>query len=83
MRIDGFIGASYGVDEFMIDGKTGWIVERNAKAIAFAIAQAIHHREQLATMGQAARERAEEYSDTVFCERWRVLLQKLWAEEEA
>jgi len=73
----------YGVDEFMIDGKTGWIVERNAKAIAFAIAQAIHDRAQMATMGQAARERAEEYSEAAFCERWRALLEKLWAEEEA
>jgi glycosyltransferase involved in cell wall biosynthesis len=73
----------YGVDEFMIDGHTGWIVERNAKAIAFAIAQAIHNRAQVAAMGQAARIRAEEYGEPVFCERWRTLLEKLWAEEEA
>jgi glycosyltransferase involved in cell wall biosynthesis/O-antigen/teichoic acid export membrane protein len=72
----------YGIDEFMIDGKTGWLVERNAKAIAFAIDQAIHNRAQMAAMGEAARERAEEYSETAFCERWRVLLQKLWADEQ-
>jgi hypothetical protein len=36
----------------------------------------------MAAMGEAARERAEEYSETAFCERWRVLLQKLWADEQ-
>ena len=73
----------YGVDEFMIDGKTGWIVERNAKAIAFAVANAIHNRAQMAAMGHAARQRAEEYSETAFCARWRALIEKLWAEEAA
>jgi glycosyltransferase involved in cell wall biosynthesis len=72
----------YGVDEFMIDGKTGWIVERNAKAIAFAIAQAVHNRPQVIAMGYAARERAEEYSEPIFCERWRALIEKLWDEDE-
>jgi glycosyltransferase involved in cell wall biosynthesis len=73
----------YGVDEFMIDGKSGWIVERNAKAIAFAIAQAVHHRAQMTAMGLAARQRAEEYGEAAFCARWRALLDRLWAEEEA
>ena len=73
----------YGVDEFMINGKTGWIVERNSKAIAFAIAHAIHNRAEVAAMGDAACERAEDYNEQAFCERWRALLEKLWAEEEA
>lgn len=72
----------YGVDEFMIDGKTGWIVERNAKAVAFAIAQAIHNRPQVIAMGNGARQRAEEYSEPAFCERWRLLIDKLWAEQK-
>jgi glycosyltransferase involved in cell wall biosynthesis len=71
----------YGVDEFMIDGQTGWIVERNAKAIAFAIAQALHNRAQVAAMSRAARERAAEYGDETFCVRWQTLLAKMWAEE--
>jgi glycosyltransferase involved in cell wall biosynthesis len=71
----------YGIDEFMIDGKTGWIVERNAKAIAFAIAQALHGRAQVRAMGQTARQRSLEYSDEQFCARWRALLEKMWAEE--
>jgi glycosyltransferase involved in cell wall biosynthesis/O-antigen/teichoic acid export membrane protein len=71
----------YGVDEFMIDGRTGWIVERSAKAIAFAIAQAIHDRTQVVEMGRAARERAEDYGDAAFCARWRTLLERLWSEE--
>jgi glycosyltransferase involved in cell wall biosynthesis/O-antigen/teichoic acid export membrane protein len=71
----------YGVDEFMIDGKTGWIVERSAKAIAFAIAQALRSRAQTAAMGLAARERSLEYGDPRFCARWRTLLEKMWVEE--
>ncbi len=72
----------YGVDEFMIDGKTGWIVERNAKAIAFAIAQGQCNRSQLKQMAEAARQRAEEYGEATFCARWQVLLDRLWNEEE-
>ncbi len=71
----------YGVDELMIEGKTGWIVERNTKAIAFAIAQSLHHREQLAAMGEAARQRSLEYGEERFCARWRMLLEKMWDEE--
>jgi glycosyltransferase involved in cell wall biosynthesis/O-antigen/teichoic acid export membrane protein len=71
----------YGVDELMIDGQTGWIVERSAKAIAFAIAQALHNRSRLAAMGQAARERSLDYGEARFCARWRTLLDKMWAEE--
>jgi glycosyltransferase involved in cell wall biosynthesis len=71
----------YGVDEFMSDGKAGWIVERSPKAIAFAIAQALHNRTQLSDMGRGARERAEEYGEQAFCARWRALLERMWAEE--
>ena len=71
----------YGLDEFMIDGQTGWIVERSAKAIAFAIAQAIHNRAQVCEMGRAARKRAEEYGEPAFCAQWKALLTRLWAEE--
>jgi glycosyltransferase involved in cell wall biosynthesis/O-antigen/teichoic acid export membrane protein len=71
----------YGVDEFMIDGKTGWIVERSAKAIAFAIAQALRNRAQTAAMGLAARERSLAYGAPQFCARWRTLLEKMWVEE--
>jgi glycosyltransferase involved in cell wall biosynthesis/O-antigen/teichoic acid export membrane protein len=72
---------TYGIDELMVDGETGWIVERSAKAIAFAIAQALHNRPQLAAMGQAARQRSLEYGEPQFCARWRTLLEKMWAEE--
>ena len=72
----------YGIDELMIDGKTGWIVERSPKAIAFAIAQALHNRPQLAAMGETARQRSLEYGDEQFCARWRALLEQMWAAEE-
>ncbi len=73
----------YGVDEFMIDGQTGWIVQRDAKAIAFAIAQAVRNRSQVAAMGIAAQERVQEYSEPEFCKRWQGLIGRLWSEEEA
>jgi glycosyltransferase involved in cell wall biosynthesis len=71
----------YGVDEFMIDGQTGWIVERSAKAIAFSIAQALHNRAQLAAMGLAAVKRAADFGEPAFCARWKELLERLWSEE--
>jgi glycosyltransferase involved in cell wall biosynthesis len=70
----------YGVDELMIHNETGWIVERNAKAIAFAIEQALQNRPKVSVMGQAARERAAGYGEQPFCARWRTLLDRLWAE---
>jgi len=72
----------YGIDELMIDGETGWIVERSPKAIAFAIAQALHNRPQLKVMGETARQRSLEYGDEQFCARWRELLEQMWAAEE-
>jgi glycosyltransferase involved in cell wall biosynthesis len=71
----------YGVEEFMIEGKTGWIVERDAKAIAFAIAQGLQNRPHVAAMGQAARQRSLEYDEQAFRSRWGKLLEKAWAEE--
>ena len=71
----------YGVDEYMTDGKTGWIVERNPKAIAAAIAQLLSDRQQAAAMGEEAAKRAAEYSEAVFLSRWRDLLDRMWREE--
>jgi glycosyltransferase involved in cell wall biosynthesis len=65
----------------MIEGKTGWIVERDAKAIAFAIAQGLQNRPHVAAMGQAARQRSLEYDEQAFRSRWGKLLEKAWAEE--
>jgi glycosyltransferase involved in cell wall biosynthesis len=67
----------YGVEEFMRDGETGWIVERTAESIAAAIARAAEDRERLRAMGLAARERVMRYSEAEFRKRWRALIESL------
>jgi len=64
----------HGVEEFMADGVTGWVVERNAESIARAIAEAARDRERLHAMGLEARKRIEPYSEEEFKRRWRELL---------
>jgi glycosyltransferase involved in cell wall biosynthesis len=67
----------YGVEEFMCDGETGWVIERTAESIAAAIVQAASDRTRLRRMGVAARKQVERYSETEFRRRWRELLQSL------
>jgi glycosyltransferase involved in cell wall biosynthesis len=67
----------YGVEEFMRDGETGWVVERTAESIAAAIVQAASDRQRLRAMGLAARKQVEQYSEAKFRRRWRELLESL------
>ena len=67
----------YGVEEFMRDGETGWIVERTAESIAAAIARAATNREHLRAMGLTARERVIAYNEAEFRRRWRSLIESL------
>jgi UDP-glucose:(heptosyl)LPS alpha-1,3-glucosyltransferase len=72
----------HGMDEFMTNGETGWIVERDPKAIAAAITDLSNDREHAAAMGREAVKRAAEYSEAVFLSRWRDLLDRMWREED-
>jgi glycosyltransferase involved in cell wall biosynthesis len=67
----------YGVEEFMRDGETGWVVERTAESIAAAIVQAAADRPLLRAMGLAARKRVEPYGEAEFRRRWRSLIESL------
>jgi glycosyltransferase involved in cell wall biosynthesis len=67
----------YGVEEFMRDGETGWVVERTAESIAAAIVQAAADRPRLRAMGLAARKRVEPYGEAEFRRRWRSLIESL------
>jgi glycosyltransferase involved in cell wall biosynthesis len=67
----------YGVEEFMRDGETGWVIERTAESIAEAIAQAAVDRPRLRTMGREARKQVMPYSEAEFRRRWRVLIETL------
>jgi len=67
----------YGVEEFMRDGETGWIVERTAGSVATAIRRAAADREHLRAMGLTARERVMAYNEAEFRKRWRSLIESL------
>ena len=67
----------YGVEEFMRDGETGWIVERTAESIAAAITWGAADRERLRAMGRTARERVMTYNEAAFRRRWRSLIESL------
>ncbi len=66
----------YGVEEFMLDGATGWIVERSSCSIGSAIRSAASDRQRTAQMGREARERVEMYSNDRFRARWSALLEE-------
>jgi glycosyltransferase involved in cell wall biosynthesis len=67
----------YGVEEFMRDGETGWLIERTAESIAAAIVKAGSDRARLRAIGLQARKQVEPYSETEFRRRWRELLESL------
>jgi glycosyltransferase involved in cell wall biosynthesis len=66
-----------GVEEFMRDGETGWVIERTAESVAAAIVQAASDRPRLRAMGLEARKQVEPYSETEFRRRWRELIERL------
>lgn len=67
----------YGVEEFMRDGETGWVVERTAESIARAIVEAARDRPRLRAMGREARKQVERYGEAEFRRRWRALVESL------
>lgn len=68
----------YGVEEFMRDGKMGYVVERNPEALASALNKFITlPREQRSKMGAAARDAVAAYISEAFVDAWFDLLQSL------
>ncbi len=66
-----------GIAEFIEDGVNGWIVERTTRSIQSAIQEAALSPRKTASMGRAARERAQKYRQELFQNRWlELLLQK-------
>lgn len=63
-----------GVEEFIVDGVNGWIVEPASSSVQSAIEKAVASPERTAAMGLAARERVQIYRQERFQERWRELL---------
>ena len=72
-----------GVEEFLIDGVNGWIVERTRSSIRSAIEKIATCFEQSAAMGRAAQEAVAGYSPERFQANWRALLAELVATPRA
>lgn len=67
-----------GLPEIVSDGENGWLVEPNSsQALAAAIAEAAADRGRLQRYGQAARERARQFSDAIMLERTEALYRRL------
>jgi glycosyltransferase involved in cell wall biosynthesis len=66
----------YGVEDFLIDGVNGWIVERTAESVGAAIRAATASPVRTSLMGQRAQERVQPYDTANFQSRWLELLNK-------
>ena len=66
----------YGVEEFMVDGQTGWIVDRDPSSIRAAIQEADADRKKTERMGRQALERVRMYGEDEFRLRWKLLLDR-------
>jgi glycosyltransferase involved in cell wall biosynthesis len=67
-----------GLPEIVSDGENGWLVEpSSSQALAIAIAAAAADRERLKLYGQAARERARQFSDVIMLQRTEALYSRL------
>lgn len=69
----------HGVEEFVADGETGWIMERNAESIRAALLGALENSSVLPQMGETARARVSRYSVKKFQARWRALIADVMA----
>ena len=68
----------YGVAELLESGFNGWLIERNAAAIAQTLKSIVRGQHDLPEMGRQAHKSAAKYDVSKFVEQWRVLLdQKL------
>lgn len=63
----------YGAEEFVEDGRNGWVVERSASGVAPVLSGIATDRFDIDAMGVAARASVEAYSREAFVDRWRQL----------
>lgn len=67
----------HGVEEYLIDGKNGWLVERNPSSIAAVLKDIGNHRYDLTKMGHAASESVTRYDHSSFRKKWVALYASL------
>ena len=65
-----------GVEDFLVDGINGWLVDRTAESVASAIRAAAASPGKTALMGRTAQTQVQEYGIELFQFRWLELLRK-------
>ncbi|MBV9764616.1 MAG: glycosyltransferase family 4 protein, partial [Acidobacteriaceae bacterium] len=63
-----------GIEEFIVDGVNGWIVERTSESVAAGIREAALNPERTAAMGRTAQSDVQAYKVDRFQARWMELL---------
>lgn len=69
----------HGAEEVLVDGETGFAVERDAGAVAAAMRRIVDDPPAAARMGARAAALVQRYSTQAFVERWRRLYAELGA----
>lgn len=64
----------YGSEEFVVDGRNGWSVAREPRAIRAWLARVLDERERLPRMGLEAIESVRPYAHATFQSRWTELV---------
>lgn len=67
----------YGAEEFVVDGRNGWVVPREVQALQAWWQRAIDDRGRLPAMSEAALASAQGYDAAAFRQRWRALFAEL------
>ncbi|MBC8058890.1 MAG: glycosyltransferase family 4 protein, partial [Rhizobiales bacterium] len=69
----------YGSEEFVVDGRNGWSIARDPRALATWFERLLAERERLPAMGAAAAASVEVYDLKTFQARWSTLIGALVA----
>jgi glycosyltransferase involved in cell wall biosynthesis len=64
----------YGSEEFVVDGRNGWSIERRQDAVLAWLRRLLDDRAELARMGRAAVRSVEPYAVAAFQARWKDLV---------
>ena len=67
----------HGVEEYLIDGKNGWLVERNPQSIAGILKGVVEEKFDLSEMGSIALESVRQYDHESFREKWKQVYKTL------
>ncbi len=67
----------HGVEEYLIHGRNGWLIERNPKSISLVLEGISKGKYDLMEMGRTAMETARQYDHESFREKWKSIYTSL------